>query len=769
MKNKWFDWFVITRSGLFDARYYLSEYRDCRLADVDPLLHFINHGWQEGRNPSQSFNTKYYLNTYPDIKKAGINPLAHYIRFGKKEGRSINYAPAIARGPRVGWGDFTPKITVIVPNYNYAVYLEERLASIYNQTYPNIEVLLLDDCSTDDSLAILKRYQAQYPEKTHLIVNEANSGSPFSQWSKGISLTSGKLIWIAESDDTCDLDFLENLVPYFLDESILLSYAHTIFIDENANRHPFTFEYYVSQIDPHKWDASYVVTAQNEVNTALALLNTIPNVSSAVFRRIEGDFPILSNPDWLKMKVCGDWLFYLHLIQGGRVAYCRETHAYYRLHESSTSKKTHTQDVYYQEHEKVACAVASLYRVSDNLLTGSEKRLREFYFQTVKSGTNREFNTLFDIRKVLQCKQQRAPNIMMATFGFIYGGGEIFPIRLANAIRDKGLSVTMFNGNYEPMQPGVRDMLYAHIPVINNTYPNETAAAMEELGIEVVHSHHASMESHIGYLRKNFPIHLKHIATMHGMYEMMDDFDLYTRDILNSVDFWFYTADKNIAPFTDRGLFAPEKFTKIDNGIQAPESRKADLSPLGITPDSFVACLASRALREKGWMEAITAVGNVREITRQDVHLLLIGGGPLYDELKGKKLPEYVHLMGSRSNVSDYLAASQLGLVPSYFKGESFPFVMIECFMAEIPVVASIIGETRNMITLDEHNQAGLLIELRDGKVDPQDLARAIIKLCTDSEFYNQCTATTRLLKKRFDINVIADQYLEEYKRQVGI
>ncbi len=89
--------------------------------------------------------------------------------------------------------------------------------------------------------------------------------------------------------------------------------------------------------------------------------------------------------------------------------------------------------------------------------------------------------------------------------------------------------------------------------------------------------------------------------------------------------------------------------------------------------------------------------------------------------------------------------------------------------MAEIPVVSSIIGETGNMIALDEQNRAGLLIELRDGKVDPQDLARAIIKLCTDSEFYNQCTATARLLKKRFDINVIADQYLEEYQRQVGI
>ena len=79
---------VIRRSGLFDKRYYLQNYPDVRRADVDPLTHFIEHGWKEGRNPSQKFDTKYYLETNLDVKKAGINPLIHYLKYGKYEKRN---------------------------------------------------------------------------------------------------------------------------------------------------------------------------------------------------------------------------------------------------------------------------------------------------------------------------------------------------------------------------------------------------------------------------------------------------------------------------------------------------------------------------------------------------------------------------------------------------------------------------------------------------------------------------------------------------------
>lgn len=81
------DYFIIRTSGGFDPAYYLLRYRDCRLADVDPLWHFVRYGWKEGRNPSANFDTEYYLKANPDVRQAGINPLVHYLRYGQREGR----------------------------------------------------------------------------------------------------------------------------------------------------------------------------------------------------------------------------------------------------------------------------------------------------------------------------------------------------------------------------------------------------------------------------------------------------------------------------------------------------------------------------------------------------------------------------------------------------------------------------------------------------------------------------------------------------------
>lgn len=78
---------LIRRSGSFDPVYYLFNYPDVRIADVDPLKHFMTIGWKEGRNPSEKFNTQFYLNTYPDVREEGINPLIHYICNGRREGR----------------------------------------------------------------------------------------------------------------------------------------------------------------------------------------------------------------------------------------------------------------------------------------------------------------------------------------------------------------------------------------------------------------------------------------------------------------------------------------------------------------------------------------------------------------------------------------------------------------------------------------------------------------------------------------------------------
>ena len=87
----------------------------------------------------------------------------------------------------------SPLVSVIVPNYNYAKYLNLRLESIFAQTYDNYEVILLDDKSSDGSIDIINKY-SNHPKVSKVIINEVNSGSPFIQWKRGIKEACGDVI-----------------------------------------------------------------------------------------------------------------------------------------------------------------------------------------------------------------------------------------------------------------------------------------------------------------------------------------------------------------------------------------------------------------------------------------------------------------------------------------------------------------------------------------------------------------------------------------------
>lgn len=72
----------------FDPNYYVTKYPDVLAAGVNPLNHYLEIGWREGRNPSDSFDTRYYLETYKDVQDMDICPLVHYALTGASEGRT---------------------------------------------------------------------------------------------------------------------------------------------------------------------------------------------------------------------------------------------------------------------------------------------------------------------------------------------------------------------------------------------------------------------------------------------------------------------------------------------------------------------------------------------------------------------------------------------------------------------------------------------------------------------------------------------------------
>jgi hypothetical protein len=80
---------LLRDSGYMDADYYLERNPDVRQAGADPVEHFLEHGWKEGRSPSADFSVSDYFIANPDVAAAGVNPLVHYLRTGRNEHRRL--------------------------------------------------------------------------------------------------------------------------------------------------------------------------------------------------------------------------------------------------------------------------------------------------------------------------------------------------------------------------------------------------------------------------------------------------------------------------------------------------------------------------------------------------------------------------------------------------------------------------------------------------------------------------------------------------------
>lgn len=659
-------------------------------------------------------------------------------------------------------GEYTPKVSIIVPNYCHDKYLEQRLDAIYGQSYKNIEVILLDDGSDDHSLNILDRYYELYPDITIRDYNKINVGKIFGQWQKGIMLASGDLVWIAESDDYCTKNFLSELVPLLHNQAVMLAYSRTVFVGGETSDTIWTLEEYLEEIDADLWKTPFVVSAHQLVTKAWAIKNIIPNVSSALFRH-PGNTRLFKDEAWQAMQICGDWIFYLHIIRGGLVAYTPQAINYYRVHNNNSSTSTYAKDIYYSEHARVAETLSSLYLLDAGVLLKQQQILKKHWDLYRSGASESDFDCCYDTRHVGRASLERKPNVMMVISAFVAGGGETFPINLANMLKQEGYSVSVLNLKYNETEPRVRALLDKAVPVLELSPIESLSAVVEDMGIEVVHSHHAWADYTICRLLENSP-EVQVVVTTHGMYDLMDtaDFEYMLPLLKRRVSQFVYVAEKNLVPFQNAGMDLG-RFTKIENALGFYEITMLKRAGLGIPESAFIVCLVSRAIPEKGWQEAIDAVTQARALSGGDIHLLLIGEGPEYSRLLKTTTQDYVHLLGFKPNTRDYFAMSDLGFLPSYFIGESHPLVLIDCLQSSRPVLASNVGEIASMLGGDG-GCAGTVFELVEGQVPVSTVAAILAKYATDKITYQTHLNRVSSVVKKFDPQLMVQKYSALYQ-----
>ncbi len=301
----------------------------------------------------------------------------------------LNYLRDIAK--------LTPAVSVIVPNYNHEPYLEERLETIYKQDFKDIEVILLDDASTDQSVRILEKYTNLYPAITILLCNKENSGSVFKQWGKGAAMARAKLLWIAESDDVSDERFLRLMLPQMSDSEVMLGYCQSYAMGgERREAKTYADMGYYDLLGRERWYHSFTSAGVDEITGYLAVYNIIPNVSSTLIRNTDLNAVLDSCSQY---KLSGDWAFYLSHIEGGKISYLAQPLNYHRTHPDSVIASNRN-EVLFREFEQVHYWVAKRYHLSSSVKELMLRCLVDIVYAHYGKGLGKKLEDLYAIGKI---------------------------------------------------------------------------------------------------------------------------------------------------------------------------------------------------------------------------------------------------------------------------------------------------------------------------------------------------------------------------------
>lgn len=206
----------------------------------------------------------------------------------------------------------SPLVSVIVTNYNYAEYVGRCIESAINQTYKPIEIIVINDGSTDNSDKVIKKYTNKYPEIRY--INQKNQGANATR-NIGIKLAKGDFIFLLDADNWLNPDHIEKLFKKAKDTGADVVYTDLQHFGDDENKH----------IMP-EFDINYLKIS-NFVDTA-----------SLIRKKAIGKnkFDI-----WLNRRFLQDYDFFLGLaLKGLKFIKCGEATLNYRIHSKQRGNKS---------------------------------------------------------------------------------------------------------------------------------------------------------------------------------------------------------------------------------------------------------------------------------------------------------------------------------------------------------------------------------------------------------------------------------------------
>jgi len=226
----------------------------------------------------------------------------------------------------------TPLISVVIPSYNHHQFIVAALQSVMDQTYDQIELIVIDDCSSDDTVAIAAEWLANNGQRfssVHLLRNQINLGAD-GTINKGIRASKGRFVTILNSDDIFVPSRLESMIKALLLNDASLAFSKVVAIDDNGaillpSKLPAVLQGAFEQADRSKVNDPSLGFGFLRGNLAISTGNLL--FSRSLYDRLNGFRPL---------KYVHDWDFVLRALILTEPIYVAEELYLYRIHSSNS-------------------------------------------------------------------------------------------------------------------------------------------------------------------------------------------------------------------------------------------------------------------------------------------------------------------------------------------------------------------------------------------------------------------------------------------------
>lgn len=709
--------------------------------------------------------------------------------------------------------DSTSEVTVIVSLYNYAQYIEQALDSVKNQTLKNMSIVIVDDCSQDQSAAIAKQWLIEHCTRfcdSLLLVHETNKKLPSTR-NTALRYSKTPYVCILDADNILYPRCLEALLDGIRNSGASFAYC----ITEKFG----SLQEDVFNLTP--WNPSLL--KQGNIIDAMALIRKdILDRVGAYSQLDEGmeDYDL-----WIKIAKIGGWGIQIPEILARYrdhrdslsatktipnkkyiIDFLKETHPSFfgslsllrptkpELEEDELQKEIYKAKLQLNEKSREVGFLKAELRSKDRALTfvyaskswkltKPMRRLLLFAKQMkavfasgmlLRARQSVHPRTVFfrSARTGTKKSKERKKHLLIVVHELELGGAQLFAIRLANFL-EKTYRVYIYCVRPQCTTPAVIGLVSEGVELLDSSgSAEELRAYILSLGIDVVNSHFWWSDKlvHEALAGLSTPW----IITLHGSYEFFyaypdqdETFLNRVREVVHRANTIVYVAEKNTSTLKSLNVVVDEKkCEKIYYGYKRAPAPVRTRQELGIPANSFVYGIVSRAIPQKGWKQAIHATIQLNSIVHADTHLILVGESEYAEELRRhyQDFP-FIHFVGSSTTPGEWIPLFNVGLLPTYCIEESLPNTIIEYLFYGVPVIATDIGEIRNMLCSSTH-EAGIVISLTDKQgVDTVALMKAMRTILEDKNLLATFKRNTPIFASQFDMAQCARRYTSLIER----